>query len=102
MHVFEKIVIGGLLVLGPLATIAYFTVFDEPWFAWVGFGLLCSVIAVATGFSVAMMIRRQRLSPAERVAADRAEGRGVVWLMSRFAAGLSHGPAIGRGSAVRT
>lgn len=86
MGVFEKVVIGGLLVLGPLATIAYFTVFDAPWFTWVGLGLFCAVIAGVAGFGVSRMIRRRRLSPVEKLQADRAEGRGTIWLATRFAA----------------
>jgi hypothetical protein len=47
--VFDRIVIGGLFALGPLATIAYFTVFDASWFTWIGLGLFWAVIAGVAG-----------------------------------------------------
>lgn len=75
----------GLLVLDPLATLAYFTVDSASWAAWVGWAVFAALFVTGAVHTVLTLARsRVRARRPGEQADDRAVGRGfwaagTVW-----------------------
>jgi membrane protein YdbS with pleckstrin-like domain len=76
--VFEKVVVYGLLVAGPLAVLAYFTVTASGWFAWVGLSILCALIVAAILVPAVTRTRDHRVHPPEELSRDVGAARRVA------------------------